>query len=109
MIEGRLERTTRSDIILVSGEDAERVLGPGGAAKCLHLLAPRFFPLWDRAIAEAYGCALKARGQNLNNYRRFLETTRDQVLQLRQESGQNGNILKLLDEYNYCRYTKRWV
>lgn len=35
----------------------EKVLGPVGATKCLHLLAPRFFPLWDRAIAEAYGLA----------------------------------------------------
>src|ERR1700730_12560435 len=26
----------------------ERVLGPVGAAKALHLLAPNFFPLWDR-------------------------------------------------------------
>jgi len=26
--------------------DFERVLGKTGAAKCLHLLAPRFFPLW---------------------------------------------------------------
>src|SRR5438876_8264540 len=30
----------------------ERVLGPVGAAKALHLLAPRLFPLWDRTIAE---------------------------------------------------------
>ena len=37
----------------------EEVLGPVGAAKCLHLLAPRFFPLWDRAIAEAYGLPLR--------------------------------------------------
>lgn len=33
----------------------DEVLGPVGAAKCLHLLAPRFFPLWDNAIAKAYG------------------------------------------------------
>jgi hypothetical protein len=32
--------------------DFEEVLGPVGAAKCLHLLAPNFFPLWDRAIAR---------------------------------------------------------
>ena len=25
-------------------------------AKALHLLAPRSFPLWDAAIAKAYGC-----------------------------------------------------
>src|SRR5437773_7323 len=30
----------------------EGVLGPVGSSKCLHLLAPRFFPLWDRAITK---------------------------------------------------------
>lgn len=29
---------------------------PVGVAKALHLLAPSFFPLWDKAIADAYGC-----------------------------------------------------
>ena len=34
----------------------ENVLGKTGATKALHLLAPRFFPLWDAAIAAlAYG------------------------------------------------------
>jgi hypothetical protein len=28
-----------------------KVLGPVGAAKALHLLAPRFYPLWDCDIA----------------------------------------------------------
>jgi len=32
----------------------ETVLGPVGAAKALHLIAPRFFPLWDDAIAKAH-------------------------------------------------------
>ncbi len=36
-------------------EDFTRVLGRVGAAKCLHLLAPRFFPLWDAAILKGYG------------------------------------------------------
>ena len=35
----------------------EEVLGPVGAAKSLHLLVPRFLPLWDRAIAYAYDCS----------------------------------------------------
>src|SRR5262249_27042785 len=29
---------------------------PVAVAKALHLLAPRFFPLWDAGIALAYGC-----------------------------------------------------
>ncbi len=32
----------------------ETALGPVGAAKALHLLAPYFMPLWDRAIVAEY-------------------------------------------------------
>jgi hypothetical protein len=42
----------------------EHVLGAVGAAKSLHLLAPRFFPLWDRKIAQRYGCPVQQRGTN---------------------------------------------
>src|SRR5216683_328566 len=46
----------------------ELVLGPVGTAKALHLLAPQFFPLWDRQIAKAaYGIYLKAIGHNADN------------------------------------------
>jgi len=39
----------------------ERVRGkvkrtPVGVVKALHLLAPNFFPLWDKEIAVKYGC-----------------------------------------------------
>lgn len=30
-------------------------LGPVGAAKALHALAPTFFPMWDNEIARGYG------------------------------------------------------
>ncbi len=87
--------------------DFEEVLGPVGAAKCLHLLAPDFFPLWDRAIAEAYGVYLAARGKNGKKYFHFMETTRDQVLRLRKERKGTRNLVKAIDEFNYCRYTLR--
>jgi len=39
------------------------VLGPVGAAKALHLLAPEFFPLWETTIArKAYGVTLDKAG-----------------------------------------------
>jgi len=87
----------------------ESVLGPTGAAKTLHLLAPRFFPIWDRAIAKAYGCAFKPRGKNGAGYRRFIEITHFQCQCLRASFSQKVNLLKLLDEYNYCKYTKDWL
>ena len=57
----------------------EMVLGPVGAAKCLHLLAPTFFPLWDRAIANAYRLALWRRGWNAERYCDFMTITKQQV------------------------------
>src|SRR5277367_1292869 len=40
--------------LLTAFADFEVALGPVGAARALHLLAPHFMPLWDRAIAAAY-------------------------------------------------------
>lgn len=47
--------------VLAIFEEFETVLGPVGAAKALHLLAPTFFPLWDRTIAKKYGVPLTGR------------------------------------------------
>lgn len=84
----------------------EHVLGPVGAAKALHLLAPTVFPLWDRAIAKAYGLALGATGTNGDRYWRFLLLTRNQCADIRAEF---ADALKAIDEYNYCKYTKQWI
>lgn len=87
----------------------EEVLGPVGAAKCLHLLAPHFFPLWDRAIAEAYGLTLGQKGRNADRYCRLMSIAKGQVQALGGEQNIGRNPLKAIDEYNYCRYTKRWI
>lgn len=84
----------------------EKLLGPVGAAKCLHLLAPRFFPLWDRAIATGYDLSLGKRGENAGRYWRFMQVAREQIRRLG-GSFTGDNPLKSLDEYNYCVYTKR--
>jgi hypothetical protein len=90
-------------------DSLERVLGPVGAAKCLHLLAPRFFPLWDRAIAAAYGLALKKKGENADRYVRFMQTAQRQCREVEGRLPAGCNPLKSLDEYNYCRFTKGWI
>jgi len=87
----------------------EEVLGPVGAAKCLHLLAPRFFPIWDRAIAKAYGLSLRQKGRNADRYYHFMELVKEQVRNLGGEQAIGRNPLKAIDEYNYCKYTKRWI
>ncbi len=87
----------------------EEVLGPVGAAKCLHLLVPRFFPLWDRAIAKAYNLPLRKRGRNAERYCDFMRATKLQCKALPGEQVIGRNLLKALDEYNYCRFTKHWI
>lgn len=87
----------------------EEVLGPVGASKSLHLLAPCLFPLWDRAISAAYGVALEERGTNGERYCRFMGTTREQCQALGGERNTGRNPLKAVDEYNYCKYTKEWM
>ncbi len=89
--------------------DFEGVLGPVGAAKALHLLSPRFLPLWDRAIAVAYGLSLGATGSNGPRYVRFALITKKQVERVGGDSALGRNILKAIDEYNYCRFTKGWM
>ena len=88
--------------------DFELVLGPVGAAKALHLWAPKFFPLWDRAIAKAYGIYLGSAGQNSDEYLQFMEVAASQVSHALSDR-QCDEVLKRIDEYNYCRFTKGWL
>jgi hypothetical protein len=82
----------------------EQVLGPVGAAKALHLIAPRFFPLWDRAIAEVvYHLPMKRQGLNRDNYWRFMSIAKEQCARLGGEKAVGRNPLKALDEYNYIK------
>jgi hypothetical protein len=89
--------------------DFEKVLGPVGAAKALHLLAPRFLPLWDRAIAVAYGLQLGSTGTNGKRYVRMADIARAQSAYVGGQDALGVDILKALDEYNYCRFTKGWM
>ncbi len=86
-------------------ERFESLLGPVGAAKCLHLLAPAFFPIWDREIAGTYGPALAKRGQNADRYWRFTKISADYAKRLAKDF---ADPLKALDEYNHCKYKQRW-
>ncbi len=85
--------------------DFEAVLGPVGAAKCLHLLVPRFFPLWDRKITEGYGLPLRGRGRNGERYCRWMAITKEQCAAFGGEQALGRNPVKAIDEYNYITYT----
>lgn len=103
-----LNQEDKNEVVLVF-KAFEEVLGPVGAAKCLHLLAPCFFPLWDRAIAEAFRLPLRQKGRNAERYWRFMEIANEQVQSLGGEQAVGRNLLKAIDEYNYCKHTKGWI
>jgi len=82
---------------------------PVAVAKALHLLAPRFFPLWDLKIANAYGCRYSADPASI--YLRFLIKIRGLARAMGNVhiEGTSKTVVKLIDEYNYARFTKGWI
>lgn len=82
---------------------------PVAVAKALHLLAPGFFPLWDNKIALAYRCNYSKK--RADKYLLFCEKMKT----VAEAVGSYGDIpkdvtiLKLIDEYNYAKYTKKWI
>jgi len=81
----------------------EDVLVAVCAAKSLHLLAPSFFPLWDRKIAKAYHLNLD--GGAFDEYIKFMRLTQRQRRALAEQGAKWSDTLKALDEYNFCTYT----
>jgi hypothetical protein len=81
---------------------------PVGVAKALHLLAPGFFPLWDKKIAKAYDCYYD--DDPPGQYMAFFSKTKAIAEALAAQVNVGGRtLLKLIDEYNYARYTKGWI
>jgi hypothetical protein len=93
--------------ILATFTAFEMLLGPVGAAKALHLLAPGFFPIWDRKIATAYRCGLGKAGTNGDRYVRFMSHAAEQCQRLRAGHRGPADLVKALDEWNYVTYTRR--
>lgn len=105
----QLFESFRGALQIVEGKKAG-AKSPVSAAKALHLLAPGYFPLWDEAIAIAYQC--RYADKPAEKYLRFLEISRDMIsiLSIDAHENQSGKtMLKLIDEYNYARYTKGWI
>ena len=84
---------------------------PVAVAKALHLLAPNFFPLWDVRIAKVYGCYYN--NYPAEKYIRFMKLMKEFVEKVRGyvvlSNYQNKTLLKLIDEFNYSKYTKGWI
>jgi hypothetical protein len=90
-----------------SGKNEGRT-SPVGTAKALHLLGPAFFPIWDDKIAKAYGCFYGKDPPGA--YIRFIRISVEMAQRLSPHVHRpDRSIIKLIDEYNYAKYTKQWI
>ena len=83
---------------------------PVSVGKALHLLCPNFFPLWDNKIAKSYDCMWKSSKSSFDNYWKFMMISKEQIRLLYSDNDippelKRLNPLKLIDEYNYARFT----
>ncbi len=124
-----LEEFSRRDISSLSASDEEDITvlfneflealriasgklqgrrSPVAAAKALHLLAPCFFPVWDESIAHAYHCNYSE--HPAEKYLAFCGIMKISAKEVKSYTGRsNKSLLKLIDEYNYSKYTKGWI
>jgi hypothetical protein len=86
------------------------VVGQVGAAKALSVLHPRFFPMWDTKIAVAYlGWRWRAQGAPPEHYLMFMVCAIEQCTTAVDEDTFGHTLLKVLDEWNYSIWTKKWL
>jgi hypothetical protein len=92
---------------IVAGSSRGRK-SPVSPSKALHLMAPTFFPIWDRKIAPAYGCPYV--GNPGEAYWRFCRVTRAVAKATRGYTARRDkSLVKLIDEYNYSKFAKGWI
>lgn len=92
----------------ISSGKAHGRRSPVAVAKALHLLAPRFFPLWDNKIARAYRCRYVYR--SASRYFDFCEIMKEIADGVRGYlRSSERTLVKLVDQYNYLKYTQGWI
>lgn len=80
---------------------------PVAVAKTLHLLAPNFFPIWDDKIARAYDCYYN--NNPADKYLKFCKITNLIADNVKNYNNSDKTLTKLIDEYNYSKYTQKWI
>jgi len=81
---------------------------PVAVSKTLHLLAPNFFPLWDNKISIGYGCYYNEKPhEKYVSFCKIMKTMAESVKDY--VTINEKSILKLIDEYNYSKYTQKWI
>ena len=106
IVEGLFEEFLKA-LQIASGKKAG-TRTPVGVAKALHLLAPCFFPVWDYKIAKAYKCSYTC--EPAAKYFRFCKVMQELAQGVSKYAPDSRrSILKLVDEYNYAKYTQEWI
>ena len=81
---------------------------PVAVSKALHILAPDFFPIWDQKIAKAYGYNYyKNPEKKYFSFCRIIKDVADKVEDYVVHS--DKTLVKLIDEYNFSKYTGGWI
>ena len=83
---------------------------PVVVSRALHVFAPQFFPMWDSKIAKAYHCSYTSKPAE--KYLSFIMQCQTMAEELQSRidlRSQGKSFLKLLDEFNYSKFTKEWV
>lgn len=122
---------TRCDVVSAFHHFLNGTRSPVATSKTLHVLAPRFFVMWDNAIRIAYGCGDYMESNSPlwgNKYFTYLERVqrclkealmlyaKNHAIQnmgqaserLKAELYEHGgkSLAKIVDEYNFLKYTK---
>jgi len=81
---------------------------PVAVAKALHLLAPEFFPPWDNKIArKGYQCNYAK--NPAEKYLTFCQKMKTMESKIKNCADKPSKLIKLIDEYNYSKYTQGWI
>ncbi|MBA7606945.1 hypothetical protein ES703_14097 [subsurface metagenome] len=89
--------------------EAKAIRTPVGVTKALHLLAPKFFPMWDDQIAKDYRCYWYSSEGAAEKYICFCEWIKEVAEEVRDYPSlpSDRTLVKLIDEYNHkTRSTK---
>ena len=97
------------DALQIKEGKKEGCKSPVAVAKALHLLAPGFLPLWDDKIAKAYDCHYKPHPDRKYVTFAYKMKTLARQLQKHVPPDCDRTFLKLIDQYNYAKYTKPWL
>jgi hypothetical protein len=102
-----------SSISTATARTEDRVESPVACAKALHLLVPKFFPIWDTFIAPAHCCPYLSEIPSVA-YFVFSKRLQDSAVRIDRKLSSipdactwllDKSLLKRIDEYNYVTIT----